>query len=541
MLDDPLLDYLKLKQGNKKRKRTVCNNNNDTFMEHIYKKGHDFEKEIINSIKTKYSDKFIQIGESYDANNFEKYMNTIKAIKADIKIIYQPVLWNHKTKTYGCGDLLICSDFANNIFPNYINNCSNNIYEVYDIKWSTIRLRTDSDEIINENNAKAFKSQVYIYTDALNEIQDHKATKAYIIGKVYSREKIINKITINENFSTYEKLGIINFKNEDEIINKTKDAIKWLSELKTNKKLRIDPPNDVRLYPNMKNSYDNEYSNIKKNLAIKNKELTLIYYVGKKNRDIAIKNNIKSYDDPRLSTEILGFKNKTKNTILIESIIDINRNNNTKLISYKRLDNYGLWKTSTIKCYVDIETINSSVYNIKHNKLNYIFMIGLGIVINDIWTFKIYTVKELTIDEESRILHNFSNELNALVAIGENISVFHWSNYENIFLKPYLLLNDNIKFYDMCKWFQDNEICIKGCLDFKLKNVVNSLYKLNLIDIQWSDSITNGCNAMNLAYNYYINKNNTCILNDIENYNEIDCKSMWKIHKTLENFNTDLP
>lgn len=550
MLDDPLLDFLKYKSNvnkniiisnsSKKRKRSNSSSStdSDSFIGHIFKQGNNFEEEIVNIIKNKFPDNFIQIGQSYEARDYDRYIDTIKAINDGIKIIYQPVLWNHSNKTYGCADLIIRSDFTSQIFPCYSNSNFDTIkYEVYDIKWSNIGLRSESDQLLNDGGVRAYKSQILIYTQALNLLQKEQATRGYIIAKSSTREKTSNRITSIQNYGTFEKLGIIDYLQEDEIINKTNDAIKWLKEIKTNKQLQADPPNDPRLYPNMKNTQDNEFSTTKKEMAIKNKEITLVYSVGKRNRDLAIKNDIYTFDDPRLTSYILGFTNSTnKKARLIDSILDINKINQDKKISWTTLSNFGSWKTSRIKCYVDIETINNSVYNLSHNKSNFIFMIGLGVVQNDIWSFYVYTAKDLSWQEEKRILNEFEEQLNKISRDSQyEIPVFHWSHYENINLKPFLNLNNNIKFYDMCKWFMDDEICIRGALDYKLKNIVNSLYKLNLTDIQWSDSITNGANAMNEAFNYYKSANqNKQIMSDIEYYNQIDCKSMWKIHKMFE-------
>ena len=464
----------------------------------------------------------------------EKYISTIRAIKNGIDIIYQAVLWNNENKTFGCADLLIKSNFAKNIFPSYQLEIQD-IYEVYDIKWSNISLKADNDELINDHGIKAYKGQIYIYTEALNLIQEKKATKGYIIGKKYSREKTINKYKYYSSFETFERLGIIDYLKDEEIIDKTRKAIEWLNEIKYNKKLKHDPPNDPRLFPNMCNNQDSEFNSIKKELAEKNKEITLLYSIGKKNRDLAFNNNIYRYDDPRLNVDILGLNKISKKRKLIENIININNNKIDKDIYYTSLDNYGNWKDAKIKCYVDIETINSSIYNLSHNKSNFIFMIGLGIVRNNVWDFKVYTVGSLIEDEEERILKEFDKDINELICDDKDIPVFHWSNYENLNLKPFLNIKSNIKFYDMYKWFINNEICIKGCLDFKLKNVLNALFKLNLTKIKWNNDVINGSNAMHLSYKYYMG-GHIDKLKDIEYYNEIDCKAMWEIHNILDKY-----
>jgi hypothetical protein len=572
MIDDPILDYLKNNNSNKRKRY----DNAETFLDHIFKNGSNFETDIIDHIKTKINSKtdFIEIGKSYEARNLQNYLKTIEAMKKGIPVIYQPVLWNATNKTFGCADLIIKSSFAHNLFSSYqiYNKSFDNLYEVYDIKWSNLKINYDSDHLTDDLSVKPYKAQLWIYTEALNKMQktifNNKciATKGFLIGKSYWSEKVINKKSMSNLYShPFQELAIVDFENsnEDTNIEKTKLAIKWIKDIKNNKNLCLDPPNDPRLYPNMKNTQDNEFHSIKKQLAEKNKDLTLLYSVSKSARDLALENNIYTYDDPRLSSTILGFSPESKRAKLLDGILDINFKKND-IISFDKLTNYGNWQNASIKCYVDIETINSSLYKLSFNKPNYIFMIGLGIVINNKWTFHVFTVNDLTLDEEFRILFEFENKINELYTLNNissvclleqssnsnlaraEIPIFNWSNYENTNLKPYINISPKFIFYDMCKWFQTDEIFIKGAYDFKLKSVVNALHKLGQTDICWdnstqlndSSSIYNGLDAMHMAVKHYTSnyKSNNDLIKNIEYYNEIDCKSMWAIHNVLQKF-----
>ena len=559
MIDDPILDYLKNNNNNSNKRKRY--DNAETFLDHIFKNGNNFETHIIDHIKTKInmSSDFIEIGKSYEARNLQNYLKTIEAMKKGIPVIYQPVLWNATNKTFGCADLIIKSSFAHNLFSSYSNYSKSQfdyLYEVYDIKWSNLKINYESDYLTDELSVKPYKAQLWIYTEALNKMQktifNNKsiATRGFLIGKSYWSEKVIDKRSMGNVYSNpFQKLAIVDFENsnEDTNIEKTKQAIKWIKDIKNNKNLCLDPPNDPRLYPNMKNTQDNEFHSIKKQLAEKNKDLTLLYSVGKSARDLALENDIYTCDDPRLSSTILGFNPETKRAKLLDGILDINFKKND-IISFDKLTNYGNWQNASIKCYVDIETINSSLYKLSFNKPNYIFMIGLGIVINNKWSFHVFTVNDLTLDEEFRILFEFENKINELYTLNtiEEIPIFNWSNYENTNLKPYINISPKFIFYDMCKWFQTDGIFVKGAYDFKLKSVVNALHKLGQTDISWSNnsSIYNGLDAMHMAFKHYTSNSNTScnsktnneLIKNIEYYNEIDCKSMWAIHNVLQKF-----
>ena len=552
MLDDPLIDFLKFQsnESNKRHRsndsiRTPRSNSNlDTFLEKIFDNGNKFEEEIITKIKSLIPSKdFIQIAKSFEARDLSKYKSTIKAISESVPVIYQPVLWNYTNKTYGCADLIIRSDYAKKIFPSYPSTdlvqpryLRQAVYEVYDIKWSNLKLKAGSDNLQNEIAVKPYKAQIWIYTDALNKIQSVPATKGFVIGKSYYREKSVKKVSIVETFSDpFERLGLIDWETsiEKQNIEKTNEAIKWIQEVKTNRSLHVDPPNDPRLYPNMKNTSDGEFYRVKKQLANKNKEITMLYSVGKRSRDLALESGITRWDDPRINSNILGFNPSCKLSGTINSILEINKPDNEKIIKFSQLSNFGNWKNSKVSCYVDIETIGKAVYSLNIPRSNFIFMIGLGLVINGKWTHYVYTTKSLNLKEEQRILLEFNFKMKEIAELYkvDTIPIFHWSNYENINLKPFINISEQFEFYDMCKWFKNDEICIKGAFDFKLKSVNRALHSLGLTSTIWNNSVSNGMDAMNQAYKYYMFGGTNKVIQEIEHYNEIDCKSMAEIHR----------
>lgn len=294
----------------------------------------------------------------------------------------------------------------------------------------------------------------------------------------------------------------------------------------------------------MKNRSDSIYDTIKQHLANKNKEITSLYCVGKKNRDMAIEQGITRYDDPNLDINVLGLI-KSKCSDNIEQILKINNSKSTGSIIVPKLSNENNWKSDGLKCYVDIETINNVVYNLKHDKPNFIFMIGVGFSYKGSWTFKVFTAVDLCSNEEERIIEQFNdymaeineyynNKRSSSSPKTETIPIFHWSSFEQTNLEPFIEISDNYKFVDMCKWFINSNIAIKGALDYKLKSVTKAMYDQNLIDIEWPEDISNGLNAMNVAYNYYANNiEQKLLIENVEKYNEVDCRSMFEIHNYL--------
>ena len=549
VLDDPLIDYLTYKNINNivnvpgtvlSRKKRLYS---ETFDEQLMNNGNNFELSIIEHIQNNTDSKdFVTIGKSYEAYNITKYIETLNAIHNNIPIIYQPVLWNESNKTFGCADLIIKSSMAKKLFLSYESDYNNDIYEVYDIKWSTIHLISGTNNLNNDKSAKTYKAQLWIYTQALNKMTNSKCVTAYVIGRKYKRsiKDENDKSTSISTSNAFNEIAKIDFSRhmEKDNIDLFKKAIKWQKDIRNNKDLNHDPPNDIRLYPNMKNQ-NSDFHDIKKQLALRNKELTLIYHIGTKHRNLAMTHNISTIDDPNLTTKILGLK-PSLTTSLIENIIAVNKIDCKEIVIYNDLSNQGSWKNANIRCYLDIETISTTIYDLSHPRSNYIFMIGIGIVINDIWTFKVFTVDNLLEESEDKIIKEFNTYMNSLsikYRRNTSIPIYHWSNFEQTNLKPVTDINEKFKYYDMCNWVKDNGICVKSAFDFKLKNYIKALYNNNMIDVQWPNGISDGINAMNIAYNYYIhNIGDRNVIVDVEKYNEIDCKAMFAIHQMLKKF-----
>jgi predicted RecB family nuclease len=87
--------------------------------------------------------------------------------------------------------------------------------------------------------------------------------------------------------------------------------------------------------------------------------------------------------------------------------------------------------------------------------------------------------------------------------------------------------------------FIKEPIVVKGALNYSLKTITKALHKNNLVKTTWNSSnpCGNGLNAMLLAHKCYEKNekvtNDILTIKNIEEYNEIDCKSIWEILEYL--------
>jgi hypothetical protein len=132
---------------------------------------------------------------------------------------------------------------------------------------------------------------------------------------------------------------------------------KWILNLRENgKNWKPDDPEIIEMYPNCCNSYDDPWTELKNDVAYGIGELTQIWNVSVKHREIAFSNGISSIYNDRLNSEMLGIKNIEKAQI-IDKIININRSDNDELYTKPPYKN-PLFRYSLNEYYVDFETIN---------------------------------------------------------------------------------------------------------------------------------------------------------------------------------------
>ncbi len=585
MIDDPIVDWLKYYNINdfcsniklakgciiKPAKgcviniKTTSNNSNHDSNHHttfIMSQGLEFEKLVVNKLREEYD--VIQIGENYTDNlDYNKHLETVELMKQGIEIIYQGILHDYNNNIFGTPDLLVRSDIMNKLFNiNIENECNNNLlgtkfyYVVVDIKHSTLYFNSKRNYLKNIGNVIAYKGQLNIYNRLLMSVQGYFPRYGFVLGKRHIFTK--NNVTIiNDDY--LDSLAFIDFEDSDKSVHdKVTKAIEWIINMRTNGHTwKILPkPSVNELYPNMKANKDTPYWKIKSDIADKIGEITNIWWCGVGKRELAHKKNVYSWRDRKFSSEILNITNKHISTT-IDNIVNINRSRYDLIRSDDLIKNdYWREDNNILELYIDFEVINSNVGQLSEDLENIdnsmIFMIGLGYKskVNK-FKFKSFILEENNNASELKMIQDMWDYIDNLLSINKDkteVRFIHWSNAEinfyNRFAKKHKILNVPLLSYnnsfDLYKLFVENNIVVKGALNFSLKTIANAMYNHNMIETTWGNSnTTNGLQAMMSAFNVYNShkgsiKNNK-IMKDISKYNEIDCKVMFDILTYLRN------
>jgi putative phage-type endonuclease len=578
VINDPLLDWLnEYGKGTKRRKtgNSVYDSkmekyeddtkNASPFLHYIQDAGLKFEKEIVAYLYKKFRGQVKTIANPYQARQQGKYDETLEAMKSGTPIIYQAVLHNAKDKTYGICDLVVRSDYLNQIVKTSILTkeeakipCKFSRrwhYRVIDIKHSSLALRADGTHLLNSGSIPAHKTQLYIYNQAIAYAQEYNPNNSYILGSKWSYTKCGERFN---GIGWFDRVGVINYsKIDSEYKTRTKAAVDWIRTVRLEgHKWSINPPSRKELYPNMKNTNDNPWNSTKKSIAENIGEITSVWMCGIRNRNIALEKGITSWKDINCTAESLGIKG-TKTASVVNAILNINRG--TEHYKPKKINN----KLSRYKVefFIDFETVNSIVEPINNGfpttkSDTFLFMIGVGWRINDgksgHWNYKHFTTEIIDFDgpeekENFIAFHLYIIEILEKYNASKDFVIYHWSHaeriiYENIAEKYYDSIYDfhdaiYWNWYDLLQVFKDEPIVIKGAFNFGLKSISKALFNHGYIKSVWvDDGITDGLNAMvkavecsNDAISQDISMIDMPIMKQIIRYNEIDCKVLLEI------------
>jgi putative phage-type endonuclease len=559
--NDPIIDWLYL-YGEKYNYSRDLNNPNGNFNIFMSIRGQIHKYNIYSELNKKFKDDVITIGNNFSLFSTDKVTETIAAINNNIPIIINGIFHNHENKTYGICDLLVRNDYLDKIIKNKNvlllkgkkerKERKNNIiinkkyyYNIVQIINNSIEIN-DENMLINNSKIPYLKSQGYLISNILNKIcnnnnnNNNNNTNIYIIG---SHVKLKNK-----KYKSLYQYGIVNY-NDMDLQEKTNNGFEWLNELKKNgEQWNILKPHRIELYPNMCNSDSYPWNNSKLKIAEQIKEITLIWNLNISDREKFHGNDIYKWDNITSSDFHLIANKNDKNKKIIKNIIQIN---NTKQLFIKNIDKKNKItkinnkknnnSSNYLNFYIDFETIFD--YNDKNRV--YIYLIGIGFIHNNKWIYKYFLMNKINEYEERLIIFKWISYIGTVIQKYNKTKykLFHWSNAEPQLFKNvnnmYNLhsINKLFKWFDLLDYYKQNEIVVNGCFNYKLKHLVNSLYKHKLTKLQWDNNDIDAISSMVYIWNGLKDQNELSKINNIDKiikYNEIDCRALYELHKFID-------
>jgi len=531
-IGDPLLDWFELyykKSGSSLK--TIYNgyiNYNSKQLNPLFAMGNSFEQQVYFKIYERFGiHKVINVGmhklimnKRIEDSDFSAYYKTIELMRKRKPIIYQGGVVDFELKLYGRPDLIVRSDYINKLFNvNIIKDNDREKYYIVDIKFKKIKCGKRYDYYaLNNGSVSAFKSQLRVYQLCLDKMQSY----------IYKSYRYKNKSFI---LGRDETFALINYGESDKsYCELTDNAVDWYRDVSKNGlSYNILKPDRKELYPNMCNAQDGIWSNIKKELAIHLGEITLLWMCGIKERESAHSKGVYSWKDERCSASVLGYDESNVKYNIINNILEVNRGNEKvlpKKLSIKYLDDLEKY------IYIDFETIHSTF--VSDAKFTGTLITVIGIYYFDEgcnnFKYKSFILEYLDRDSEYNLINNFLNFISGI----KYDKLIHWSNAEPVYWKKsidnFKDININLEWFDLMDIFLTESISIKGCYNYRLKSIVNSLYNHGYIEAHYNNlNVQDGFTAMLKSVKMIEDHDYV----DIKKYNYVDVKVLYDICKFI--------
>ena len=573
--DDPLLDWLRLygrDHGFQRDDELPGYDDRTDFGLFIMRKGREFEDAVVGHLGT--------LARLYSAANpqegsrdLESAERTFAAMLRGEELIHQAVLRDAETRTYGTADLLIRSDVLRDLFPGTITDVEARMpapalgsvewhYRVIDIKFTTLRLLAGGG-LRDTGSSWLYKLQVHVYNRALGRLQGYQPPEAYLLGRGWERTRKRERL---RGTSCMDLLGAVPQDyasgSKGTVAAAVEEACAWLRRVRSEgSEWRVLPePSVPELRPNMGNGTDAPWHSAKQRIAEELEEPTMLWHVGIKGRETARRAGMARWrSDPAFTAAAAGVTGQTIAPTL-DAILDINRSTNGPPVTPATVRaGEADWRAKpALELYVDFETVSDLDDDFEgipeKGGQPLIFMIGCGHVEDGEWRWSCFIADSLTEQAEADVIDAWFVHMDALTrrlgsAEGPP-NVFHWSHAEASTLET--AFNSAVnrhpekswgspRWYDLLNRVVKKEpVVVRGALGFGLKAVATSMYSHGFIDTRWDAGVADGLGAMAGAWTSARDAvERGCALTEMElmeeigNYNEVDCKVMMEIVRYL--------
>jgi hypothetical protein len=486
---------------------------------------------------------------------------TWDAMKNGAPVIASGVLRDPERRTFGVTDLLVRSDVLGELCPDAFVGDQLELpvaamrhgrhYRVVDIKFSTLHLLKDGSL---GAGSLGVMTQAWIYNEALGRIQGFTPPAAYVAGRAW-RQGAVRGDRCWEKLARVPREAFVRSRDED-LGAVVARALAWVRRLRTEgAEWRVLPlPSVPELWPNMKASSDFPWHSAKTEIAAKLAELTILPRVNAELRVAAHAVGVTRWDDARTSAAILGVDGEHARTL--DAVIAVNRDSGDVLRPSRISADEEHWRVPPpAEAFVDFEFVHDldddfSAFPRKGGQA-LIFQIGCGTYRERGWAFQQFTVEDLGVEAEARMIDDWIASLTDVAraagctSAGE-VRLVHWSlaeesNFERAYESARSRHPDRswpaLAWYDLLgRVFRAQPIVVKGAFSFGLKSVARAMRAHGLIQTAWGEGLADGAGAMAGAWSAAADSRargralaESPVMQEIARYNEVDCRVMAEI------------
>ena len=486
---------------------------------------------------------------------------TWEAMKNGSPLIASGVLRDPERRTYGVADLLVRSDVLGELCPDafvgdqlelpVIAMRHGRHYRIVEVKFSTLHLLKDGGLGADALDVMA---QAWIYNEALGRIQGFTPPAAYVAGRAW-RQGGARGDRCWEKLARVPREAFVRTRDED-LGAVVARALAWVRRLRTEgAEWRVLPvPSVPELWPNMKAGSDFPWHTAKAEIAAKLGELTILPRVNAELRAAAHSVGVTRWDDTRTSSTLLGLDGQHGRTL--DAVIAVNRDAGDVLRPARVTADEAGWRVPPpAEAFVDFEFVHDMDDDFtavpRKGGQALIFQIGSGTYRDRRWSFRQFTVEDLGIEAEARMIDDWLAHLTEVAreagcSSASDVRLVHWSlaeesNFERAYESARSRHPDRswppLAWYDLLgRVFRAEPIVVKGAFSFGLKSIARAMRAHGLIETAWGEGLADGAGAMAGAWAAAADSRargrplfESPVMQEIGRYNEVDCRVMAEI------------
>ena len=456
VLENPLLDWLN-RWGERKgllRDGPEMIDERTDFRTFIFRKGNEFEQAVVRHLTTVAAVHTIYEGDHQGRRDLAVATATFEAMARGEEVIYQGVVRDAESRTWGSPDFLVRSDVLARLFPASFSAVEAAVaapdlpgdwhYRVVDSKFATLGLAAGG-ELTNGGSAPAYKAQVFIYNRALGRLQGYEPPSSFLLGRGWEQERggqtrrgsnCMDRLApVAQDYSSIAR---------GPLASQADAAVAWLRRMRREGGDWTPAPapsvDELRAVAGGDNA---PWTKAVGNILTATEDLTVLYGIGGAKRTAANQAGILRWSDPALTPQAIGIEGETA-APRFQALLDVNRDGDGAVVRPAHIETRrNEWHpVPRLEFYVDFETVSnldddfSQIPN--RGGLDLIFMVGCGHFEGGQWIYRCFPVRRLTEPHEAQILDAWFAHMHAIfqrLAPKADPKVIHWSFAEQTWLE----------------------------------------------------------------------------------------------------------
>ncbi|HUG05903.1 MAG TPA: hypothetical protein VMQ78_05150, partial [Candidatus Limnocylindria bacterium] len=412
----------------------------------LMRQGRAFEKAVLADLAQRWQ--LVRITHRPDeARAISAAIATQEAMQAGVPIIAAGVLRDPQLRMFGVVDLLVRSDVLGQLCPAAlvgdplelaaIGLSHGRHYRVVDVKFRTLDILKAGGLSTSPSDLDTL-AQAWVYNEALGRMQGYTPPASYVAGRAWKQgdergDRCWERIARVPHDTVLRGRGT-------DLRDAVQQAAAWIRRVRTEgAEWRVLPlPSVPELWPNMKADQDAPWHDAKTKIGAALADLTLLPRVNATHRTRAHESGVTRWDDPRLSSALLGISSE-KEASIVDAVLAVNRPGGEAVWPQRMVTSTQVWRERAIvEAFVDFEFLQDlnddfAAFPRKGGQ-SVIFQIGCGTYQGGVWKFDQFTVDELSLGAEAKMIDAWLAHLRTVAArAGSDVGsarLVHWSPAE---------------------------------------------------------------------------------------------------------------